>query len=203
MYQKCPTYTWHVVSAQPFSLQRSSPTYFPSHALPIQGLADVLPMPETQPLLLILVVLSQGTMYLSFVAPITVHYTFFCDYVMAAAPSTRLYVLEALMSHSDPPSGLKAIVASTDGSVTPLALPQLKRAAPPRPHPLSMIDLHGGVKAWPLTHLGTALKGHSSLEPCVGLAQASLETVSYFDCILGSLLLTFLPSMGVNPKSTL
>lgn len=49
-------------------------------------------------------------MCLSFVASITVPCTFSCAYVMIVAPFTRLHVLEALMSYSDPPSGLKAVI---------------------------------------------------------------------------------------------
>ena len=56
-------------------------------------------------------------------ATLWLHY----DYVMAAAPSTRLHVLDALMSCSDLPSGSKAIIAPTAGNVTSLALSQLKR----------------------------------------------------------------------------
>lgn len=50
------TARWHLI---PFSLQGCSPTHFPSHAFPIQGFADGLPLPETQCLLFILAALSQ------------------------------------------------------------------------------------------------------------------------------------------------
>lgn len=67
-------------------------------------------------------------MHLSFAAQIAVHYTFFLM-IMAAAPSTRLHVLDALMSCSDLPLGSKAIIAPTAGNVTSLALSQLNRDA--------------------------------------------------------------------------
>ena len=109
-------------------------------------------------------------------SPNCMHYTFFYDYVMAAAPSTRLHVLDALMSCSDLPSGSKAIIAPTAGNVTSLALSQLKRD-PQYPHPLhhcpeatslSMIGLRGGVKVW-LSHLSGDRSEKSPLfgTPCV------------------------------------
>lgn len=95
---------WRLI---PFSLQGCSPTHFPSHTFPIQGFAHGLPLPGTQCLLLILAALSQVPCTSPLQPKLQCIIHFFM--IMAAAPSTRLHVLDALMSCSDLPLGSKAM----------------------------------------------------------------------------------------------
>ena len=148
---------WHLI---PFSLQGCSPTHFPSHAFPIQGFADGLPLPGAQCLLCILAALSQVLCTSPLRPKLHALYIFLwlCYGCCPIYQTTCAGCSDELLRSTFRIKGYycphcwKCNLFGPESTEERSPVPHTPCPTALRPHSLSMIDLHGGVKVW-LSHL--------------------------------------------------